>query len=312
MQGEVNAEPKAVAEARRRRDMFRDAFDGEFDVVRTLPSGSLARGSQIEPINDVDLVMVFSADDHPTWGRPGASAGEALDELQNRVRELLGVTEGTFAQEVRLAKPRNHAVKCWLDDPEEEGAFTVDVSPALEVDGQVLLIPERQGNKWIETAPEDLIDRVAARHAAWRYFVPLARVLKRWNREQAAGMKSLAVEVLALNHLPEGERPRALARFFAAAATAVVAPIEDPAGLCGEIQPDLDRNLARKRLEAAADTAWRAVGAETEDPDRAACLWREVFGDVFPAEGCDGGKAAVTVGATVVRRPRPVRDAPQG
>ena len=61
-------------------------------------------------------------------------------------------------------------------------------------------------------------------------------------------MKSLVVEVLALDLLPVADRPAALSRFFTAAAEAVWGPICDPAGLCGEIQPDMDRAAASAAL----------------------------------------------------------------
>jgi hypothetical protein len=85
LQSKVNAPPEAVKEARRRRDLFRDAFGGEADVTETVPSGSLARGSQKDPINDVDVIIVFDQDEHPDWGQPGSSAADALDHVQARV-----------------------------------------------------------------------------------------------------------------------------------------------------------------------------------------------------------------------------------
>lgn len=317
LQKEVNAPLVAVKEARRRRDLFQDAFRGEHDVTETLPSGSLARGSQKDPINDVDVIIVYDQEAHPAWGLPGASAGDALDHVQERVHDLLGVTDGSVAKEVRLARTRNHSVKCWLDDPEVEGAFTVDVTPALRQRDEVLLIPEKESRKWIETAPEFLIRVVAERHQRWNRFVPLVRVLKRWGADQKTDMKSLMLEVLAFHHLPEESRPKALARFFAAASTAVLAPVIDPAGLCGEIQPDLDRAAASLYLATAAEAAWRAVEAEARgDTDEAACLWRTIFGEIFPEpDGGCGSKAVAAAGAAAVisaRPRRPVRDAPQG
>lgn len=317
LQTEVNAPPESVKEARRRRDLFRDAFDGDDDVTETVPSGSLARGSQKDPVHDVDVIIVFDPDEHPDWGSPGPSAGASLDHVQARVHALLGETDGSFAKEVRLAEPRNHSVKCWLDDPQVKGAFTVDVTPALRQEGQTLLIPEKQSSRWIPTAPEYLVQLVADRHANWNRFVPLVRDLKRWGADQKTDMKSLLLEVLAVDHLPEEERPQALAQFFAAAANAVLLPVEDPAGLCGEIQPDLDRTATARHLTKAAEAAWRAVEAEGRgDTERAACLWREVFGDIFPepAGGCGNGTAlaAGAAAVTIARPRRPVRDAPQG
>lgn len=329
LQEAADADPEHVAEARRRRDLFDAAFSSEDDVEEFIASGSLARSTQREPINDVDVIIVFEAEDHPEWGQPGQSAADALDYLQGRIKDLLGTNGGTVAEEVWLARPRNHSVKCWLDDPEQEDAFTVDAMPALRQPGGELLVPEKTGNDWIRTHPEYLIEEVRKRQQAWDFFRPLVRILKFWNDCQCKEMKSLTVEVLALGNLPpETSRPRALQRFFQAAVNAVDQPIEDPAGLCGEIQPDLDRDTARTALDEAASHAWHAVNAQDAgETDRAACLWRKVFGDDFPEpeEGCpadDEGDGPFNVGTALgggagigqigVGRPRPVTDAPQG
>lgn len=329
LQRAADAEPELVAEARRRRDLFDAAFSSQEDVAEVVPSGSLARSTQREPLNDVDVIVVFEASDHPDWGEPGESAGNALDYLQGEIKHLLGTSGGSIAQEVWRAEARNHSVKCWLDDPLQENAFTVDAMPALrQVDGE-LLVPEKKNSKWIRTNPELLIERVRNRQGEWDCFRPLVRMLKYWNDCNGKEMKSLTVEVLALESLPvASNRPRALQRFFAAAVIAIDQPIEDPAGLCGEIQPDLDRDAAREQLDQAASDAWKAVNAqEAGDTDRAACHWRGVFGEDFPEpnDGCGGDedddKGAFNIGAGAssaasagigIERPRPVTDAPQG
>lgn len=324
----ADADPEQVAKARERRDLFNTALAPLDDVAEVLPSGSLARGTQRDPINDVDVIVVFDSAQHPGWGEDGASAGEALDYVQEKVRELLGATEGSVAQEVRLASARNHAVKCFLDDPEDPDAFTVDVMPAFRHAEGHLIVPEKANLTWIETDPEQLIERVAARREEWPSFVPLARVLKMWNQDVDASMKSLTTEVLALEHLPaEASRGRALQRFFAAAELAIKQPIEDPAGHCGEIQPDLDVEKVRALLAEAAANSWRACDAEDAgETELAACFWRRVFGDAFPEPdaGCpddskEDGKigeglmvGATSGGAVGIDRPRPVTDAPQG
>ena len=320
-QTNVNADPDEYSKARERRDHFRDAFDKEADVDRTMPSGSLARGSQHRPIHDVDLIVVYDRDEHPEWGAPGESASDALDHLHGRVRALLGINvddgEGEHLPLVHRASTGNHAVRCYLDeDRNAPKAFTVDVVPALTT-GDHLLIPEAKDSKWIETHPKFLIDLVLDRHAAWNRFVPLVRVLKFWNREQGKLMRSLAMEVLALRHLDQDERPQALQRFFTRAAAHIYDPIDDPAGYCGEIDDEFDRDAARERLDEAAGLAWRAIEAERRgETELAICIWRKVFGDQFPEPpgGCDqnGAGSSATGAASVVLPPRKVRDAPQG
>jgi len=322
LQAEADADPAVVAKARERRDLFNTAFSPLDDVVEVIPSGSLARNTQRDPINDVDLVIIFDpAHHHSEWGSDGSSAGDALDYVQEKVRELLGSTEGSVAQEVRLARPGNHAVKCFLDDPKDPDAFTVDAMPAFRHEGGHLVVPEKANEKWIETDPEYLIRWVERRHEDWAEFRSLVRILKMWNQDVGASMKSLTTEVLALNHLPaEVSRSRALQRFFSAAELAIDQPVEDPAGHCGEIQSDLDLDKVRKCLGDAATKSWRACDAQDAgDDDAAACLWHEVFGDAFPGPdgGCpkDDGGGAGALGAGVgigITRPRPVKHAPQG
>lgn len=320
LQQQVNAEPDHVSEARRRRSVILGAFSDEADVLETVPSGSLARGSQIDPIHDVDLIVVFDPEQHPSWGQPGGSAREALELVQARVQALVGKNQGEVASEVRRADVKNHSVKCFLDDPGAEDAFTVDVMPALRHPDSGLRVPEAASEAWIRTDPEQLMAAVAQRHGEWGEFVKLVRVLKRWNRDNRKPFKSLTLEVLALERMPVAERPQALARFFEAAHAVIDEPICDPAGLCGEIQPDLDRDRARELLDAAAGLTDDAVRAEVEgDEATARAIWREVLGDVFPApsggsggSGAGTGAAAIVAPALIARPRRPVIDAPQG
>jgi hypothetical protein len=290
-----------------------------------VPSGSLARGTQLDPIHDVDLVVVYDADHHPDWdGGPG-SAELALEHTRKGVNRLLSVNGGTYGAEVRFTTLRNHVVKCFLDDPDDPDAFAVEVMPALRQNDETLRVPERRPDQWTTADPEYLMKVVAKRHGNWRHFAPMVRVLKSWKNVHGLAVKSLTMEVLALNHLPDGDRSEALARFFNAAAGAVMMPICDPAGHCGEIQPDLDRYALRAALLETADVANRARDAERNgDNDTAVCLWRSVLGKTFPEPpgGCSSGGASSIGGSAVgvaaigapamIVKQRLVKDAPQG
>jgi predicted nucleotidyltransferase len=211
LQQAADAEIDAVREARRRRDVFRTALPTAEDVLEVVPTGSLARGTHTDPIHDVDVVVVYDPDAHPAWGDPGDSALEALEHTRDLVNEKLG-SDGTEGEEVRLARLQNHAVKCFLDDPDTEEAFTVDATPALRHPEQGIWIPERNNSRWVRSDPEHLNHLIAGRHANWNQFAKLVRVLKRWNADHGGHMKSLVVEVLALDHLPVADRGGAVLR----------------------------------------------------------------------------------------------------
>jgi hypothetical protein len=63
----VDAERNQVVLARDRRDTFKKAFGAETDVTEVFGSGPLRRSTQIRPVHDVDLVIVYRQEDHPDW-----------------------------------------------------------------------------------------------------------------------------------------------------------------------------------------------------------------------------------------------------
>jgi hypothetical protein len=223
---------------------------------------------------------------------------------------LLGVSRGTDAELVRLAKPRDRAVKCFVDPPEHDDAFTVDVMPVLRQPDNTLLVPSKRNRTWSTADPEHLISEVAERQRQWSYFRPLTRVLKQWRLGVPTKVKSLVMEVLALKCFPrEGSRPEALKTFFTAAAVEVNYGVNDPANHCGPIQSDLDTEVLRVALESARDLAEKACAAAADgDSDGAALLWRELFGDTFPAPEKNSGASV----GPFLYVPRPVADSPQG
>lgn len=311
----VNEDLDQVKLARARRELFKSALMSEGDVTESFGSGSLSRSTQLKPIHDVDVVVVYDPAEHPSWGSEGDSAGDALDYVGSQVNRLLGATHGDVAKEVRLAAPRNHAVKCFLDDPDDPDSFTVDLMPALRHSDGTLLIPEKRSSLWVPADPEYLIREVAKRQGEWSHFRPLVRVLKYWRLTAPVpgGIKSLVMEILALDCLPgAGNRTDALKTFFTAAAVRVHEGVTDPAGLCGPIQPDLDTTSLSAAFGEAADTADRACAAAADgDTGGAQRLWQELLGDDFPAPEGSVAKAAVYSAPTLIA-PRPIKDAPQG
>lgn len=315
-QSAVDEDPEQVKLARSRRELFKSSLLGESDVTEAFGSGSLSRSTQLKPIHDVDVVIVYDQGEHPAWGQAGDSAGDALDHARAQVNRLLGATSGTEAKEVRLASPRNHAVKCFLDDPEDPDAFTVDLMPALRADEGTLLIPEKHSRLWVPANPEYLIRQVAQRQLEWRHFRPIVRILKRWRQSAPVpgGVKSLVMEVLALSCLPgAGSRADALKTFFTSAAVRVHEGVSDPAELCGPIQPDLDITSLSDALAAAAELADRACAAADDgDTGGAQRLWQELLGEDFPAPEEQGTEKAAAFAAPTLITPRRIKDAPQG
>ncbi|MBD8485018.1 hypothetical protein IFT79_05245 [Frigoribacterium sp. CFBP 8759] len=308
LQREIDADVKVVQLARQRRDTFKAALNTAPDVEVVWGSGSLARSTQLQPVHDVDLVVEFDADEHPEWGQDGDSAEEAIERCRDLVNDLLSAKNGTHARLVRQVNTaeRNRAAKCFIDPPDADDAFTVDVMPALKrPDG--ILIPFKSERRWTLADPKYLINQVAERQREWAQFRPLVRMLKHWSRQHTADtgrVKSLVMEVLALDCLHEGNRSEALRRFFVEASTHSL-EIEDPAGLSGLIQLDLDVAGLRRALEDSAVAASAAVRAVANNDHAAATQhWQDVFGEAFPL--------VLPLGGGSGSGPRPIHDSPQG
>ncbi|MFW0797783.1 nucleotidyltransferase [Gordonia sp. CPCC 205515] len=308
----VNADISQVRLARERRDTFKGAFKSQADVLDCFGSGSLARSTQLKPVHDVDLVLVYDPERHQDWGQPGGSAEAAVRHVQAEVTRLLGMS-GTIDQLVRETRVagRDRAVKCFIDPPDSDDAFTVDAMPALRSPTGTLLLPSISSQSWTEADPEYLIAEVADRQRKWSYFRPMVRVLKDWRLDQDTKIKSLVMEVLALKCLPTNRnRATALREFFAAAAVEVFYGVEDPARFCGSVQTDLDTAAVSAALSSAADNARLACAAGDDgDTDTAKFWWRQVFGTDFPGPESQPNPP---YSAPAVTAPRRVRDAPQG
>jgi hypothetical protein len=310
----VNTDPDDLAEARRRRDLFDAAFCSLNDVIDVFCSGSLARRTQIDPIHDVDTVVIFNAAHHPDWNAPGGSAIAALSYTRDHAMDLLGRFGAKFGYELAKAEVRNHSVRCTFKTKLRDADFTVDVTPAQRQSDGTLRIPEKDSNGWITTDPQYLIKLVRDRQEAWDLYVPGVRDLKYWRRSVDTKVKSLVIEIIALDSLgPAPTIQQALANFFAAAEIRVNNPIKDPAGHCGLIQPDLDVPVLRAALKESGNLARRALEEERLGRiDDALRTWRKILGSNFPAPIGAPGVAGIAAVAPAVARPRRMPDHGQG
>lgn len=314
----VNADPARLKEARLRRDAFVDAFKDEPDIVDAFAIGSLARKTQMAPLHDVDILVTYDGQlvTNPPPHFVGWAGSVALRETAHHIMRMLGPRgirldllnrDGGSALHVRETFIKRHAVECAFS-LDGRGAFTVDVVPAVHHPAGGVLIPERgvDGGPacWIRSDPVYLIDCAKQFQTEWNYWVPVVRTLKYWNNLRGAGMSSLYVEVLAHTELPRhGPRSLAIASFFRRAQRSVSRSLEDPAGLSGKIQPDLDVDRARRCLASAAELAHQAAMAEVGGRDNdAVCAWHYLFGAEFPVPlvGCRGPVAAPDDGASII------------
>jgi hypothetical protein len=294
----IKSDPFGVLLAKWRRDAFIEKLEKLPDVVEVIPSGSLARGTQIGPVHDVDLILVFDPFKHGDYGSGAQSAQGALEHLQKGLVEQLHPLTGEEGL-VNDTKLGTHVVKCYSDVPRPfagviPSAPPVDVMPAVR-EGFHLKIPER-GKGWIATDPEKLIRQVEQRQREWKYFTEVAGMVKAWAEHNHLGLRNLAIDMMVLKYCP---RPQlfetlscgeALARFFKAA-RADIGPRIIPPGWLSKIDSSINYVKLSGALGHAAELSRQAMDAEHEwknrfhatgeviHPDK---FWRDLFGSKYP------------------------------
>jgi hypothetical protein len=297
---EIESDPISVLLAKWRRDAFIKDLKGLPDVVEVIPSGSLARETQIGPVHEVDLIVVFDPAAHPDYGHGSESAQAAMDHLETSLLAAWHPWAGPEGGVLKETEQKRHVVKCSgvSTGPFEDitpSAPPVDVMPAVRKGGH-LRVPE-DGNSWIDVDPEQFMRLVAEREREWEYFTEVIQMVKTWAEHDNLDIRNLAIEVMVLKYCPRPRffqtlaRGEALAEFFENAARARITSLQDPAGWYGEIDPHMKYAALRAALGQAAGVAGQAMDAEYarasrfDSADRVLhpdFFWGKLFGRKYP------------------------------
>lgn len=245
--------------------------------------GSYANDTAVKPAEedgeyDLDIVCICAAAD--------ASAADAIDDLT--------ATLSTDADLKARIEPNETGRPCvrlrYADDPEGFG-FHVDIVPARGTDPTAVIeVPMRGGEGWRNSNPYA--------YTLWcqqqpETFQRVVRFLKRWRDEHSDGsIASITLQVLTAAHLD------AAATSDAEALTGTLIGIADFLATSPTEPPEIlnpvlaSENLSdrwdkeaytefRGELDAAVGLAQRALGMHDEQASHD--VWRELFGDDFPA-----------------------------
>lgn len=243
---------------------------GQGVAVRFFGAGALAQGSQIRPLNDVDVV-IEAGDILPAWANDPA---RALRDIASWIEADIG---GTY-------EIGTHAIKFTLPDL----PFTADIVFGLTRTGGGLRIPhcpDGGTHCWIETDPEQHRQLVLARNRPHNraVFSRQLRILKQFNtwckvmddqqRKPLASfhVTALALHILGPNFDGHGEWT---AQFFREAKRLVHQPLPSPTGI-GEQLRARDPGYAAEQLARAEDL----VDLAQYSPSDAESILRKVFGE---------------------------------
>lgn len=275
--------PTEQQDAIRRHKDVRGCIREFFDVARDFLTGSYARHTKTKPLKDVDIFFCLGENDSG-WRSKHPDA--VLEEFERRLADKYGsnrVERGRRCVTVEFDKKN--------PTKDEEGrVLSNDTVPAYDL-GSYYEIPDRILGTWIRTDPDIHKEKATAKNKECEgKWVPLVKMLKRWNRSADKPISpSFLIEVMALDLVdpPFTSYPSELRRFFAAAQAGVAEEWPDPAEhgppVSDQMTPD-KRRSAVEALRTAEIKAARAVYLERQGKTgEALLLWRDIMGKYFPA-----------------------------
>jgi hypothetical protein len=276
-------EPKAahIAAAKAAQEKVRDQLctdDESKDAVKdTFLSGSYARSTAINDINDVDVICLLDID-------PTITAPEVV------LVWLHGILGQYYAETKRQGRSIGvqGATGVWLD--------IVPATPLSSNSGPVR-IPDREASEWVTSHPKGQIVAASDLNGATNgYFVPAVKLMKFWRDRlprESCRPKSYILETLvhrtigyptshavAIVNSLEG-----IGRTYGAFRNTNTVPfISDPGYSSVNVakrwaSAEFDEFMAQ--VESAAVVARKALNEQNAEESRK--LWRKLFGSTFGA-----------------------------
>jgi len=260
-----------------RRDRVVENLTAAFPATSDLPfsrailMGSAAKGTIVRPIDDIDVLAVFSAA-NGAWDTYRFDSQAFLYRVRRAYNGLATAQVGARGQAVRIFF---------------QNGGHVDVAPVFSYGNDVYGLPGGDGG-WINTAPTVANAWFAKKHADLGYnLAPLVRLLKKWNNAHSKRLRSYHLETVAANTFRTlgSNRQSALSSFFEWAPSHL--DVADPGGQSGTLSGYLTwagRQEVIRAIGSAAERSRRATEAEARgDHAEAKRLWRIILGSDFPS-----------------------------
>jgi len=301
----VNLKREDAKELREQVWRLRDKLESyvaehpDFELRKMLLSGSLAKGTALKSINDIDVACYVSANKAP------ASTYDLIPFLAEKLRKAFP----HFKSE--QVTPNSYSVTVQFIS----SGLRVDVVPILyenDPEWRGYLISQDNGEKLLTSIPMHLDFTRRRKQANKVHFAQVVRLVKFWVRQRKKAdaefrLKSFMVELLIAYLADRGleltDYPEALAAIFAFIATDQFASIisfsdNNPASACSVSNDPIciwdpvncENNVAklytkdqRERIVDAALDAGDAIDSALRAPTKGETLvyWRKVFGPSF-------------------------------
>jgi len=288
------------AQAKRLRDKLSTYVSEhpDFTLKKMLLSGSLAKGTALRSLNDIDVACYIS----------GADVPEDVDALLEYLAEKLRSAFPNFSAD--QVKPQTYCVTVSF----KGSGLDVDIVPILyngDPDWYGNLVSQEDGS-FLETCIPRHLEFIRSRKAKDSHFSQVIRLAKYWVKHMKSErdgfrFKSFMVELVMAKLLDEGKRfndyPEGLQHFFSYLATSDLTDIiyftdyykkgdipnhSEPIKIIDPVNPKNNASKLYTRKQAdiiveaaldAGDAIDAALAATTKE--KTVYYWQKVFGSTF-------------------------------
>lgn len=208
----INLPSETVKKHRRQVNLLRERLEAKiaenpaFDLIKMLHAGSVAKGTALRTVNDLDVAVYVKAGDAP----------KTDGELNSWLAERLAEANPNMKPE--QFEPQIHCVTIHFRGTD----LDVDVVPVLYEGGKEdrgWLVRKGTGQRVLTSIPLHLKFMSDRKQRYGDDYKQLIRIVKWWKREKDLRFKSFMIELLwarlAANGAALADYPTALENFFA-------------------------------------------------------------------------------------------------
>jgi len=262
--------------ASNRKNRIVSLLENEFEILDAFPSGSIPRFTAVKGYADLDVIVVLHYGKHIKNKRPS--------QVLQAVRDCLG----EYKTNVRK---NGQAVTLYYDS--WPNVDIVPVSRVVNDDGSVnyYSVPDMNTENWLPSRPRKHSNTLGAKNKeCGDIFKRIIKMIKWWNHQHSSFLQSFHIEVMALN-IFNGELadyPWNIFQYFDKAAELTSSSLWYELGYADGYLNSETRKLAVERLKTARDkarNAWYLTYNGRDKHKEAIEIWRQIFGDKFPAYG---------------------------
>jgi hypothetical protein len=270
----LTGDHRDIADARRRRIV--SLLGNTFTILDSFPSGSIPKDTALKGYADLDVMVVLHWTKHVKNKSPEQvlqGVRDALGEYRTNVRKN--------GQAVTLH------YESWPD------VDIVPVSRTKNNDGTVnhYDVPDMNTGRWLQSRPRKHAKQVESKASeCGGKFKPIIRMIKQWNKEHSDLLESFHIEVMAIRAF-NGiilDYPWSVFQYFDQAANLASSPLAYETGYADDYLDATQRKEVVKRFETARDKArdaWYMTYNGRNQHEKAIEIWRQIFGERFPAYG---------------------------